>query len=209
MGYEEFKARAEKRAAENGLQKWQENNRTRWQMQEYDGSEYNTDLKNVNQFLKNDSWRSSADADQYLSAISQRKAKLNSFKNYLSSANVEEKAKKQLDSDYSSILKSYDEMEKLITQSKNYWSQWDSSEAYEKDKAAVAEQERLSSIDRPALEKQIDQLKAQIQQYENDKYFRGVKKTRDNPQLMDFQKESIIPAKGKELLKQYDSWQSQ
>ena len=209
MGYEEFKARAEKRAAENGLQKWQENNRTRWQMQEYDGSEYNTDLKNVNQFLKNDAWRPSADADQYLSTISQRKAKLNSFKNYLSSANVEEKAKKQLDSDYSSILKSYDEMEKLITQSKNYWSQWDSSEAYEKDKAAVAEQERLSSIDRPALEKQIDQLKAQIQQYENDKYFRGVKKTRDNPQLMDFQKESIIPAKGKELLKQYDSWQSQ
>ena len=209
MGYEEFKARAEKRAAENGLQKWQENNRTRWQMQEYDGSEYNTDLKNVNQFLKNDAWRSSADADQYLSTISQRKAKLNSFKNYLSSANIEEKTKKQLDSDYSSILKSYDEMEKLITQSKNYWSQWDSSEAYEKDKAAVAEQERLSSIDRPALEKQIDQLKAQIQQYENDKYFRGVKKTRDNPQLMDFQKESIIPAKGKELLKQYDSWQSQ
>lgn len=209
MGYEEFKARAEKRAAENGLQKWQENNRTRWQMQEYDVSEYNTDLKNVNQFLKNDAWRSSADADQYLSTISQRKAKLNSFKNYLSSANVEEKAKKQLDSDYSSILKSYDEMEKLITQSKNYWSRWDSSEAYEKDKAAVAEQERLSSIDRPALEKQIDQLKAQIQQYENDKYFRGVKKTRDNPQLMDFQKESIIPAKGKELLKQYDSWQSQ
>lgn len=209
MGYEEFKARAEKRAAENGLQKWQENNRTRWQMQEYDGSEYNTDLKNVNQFLKNDAWRPSADADQYLSTISQRKAKLNSFKNYLSSANIEEKTKKQLDSDYSSILKSYDEMEKLITQSKNYWSQWDSSEAYEKDKAAVAEQERLSSIDRPALEKQIDQLKAQIQQYENDKYFRGVKKTRDNPQLMDFQKESIIPAKGKELLKQYDSWQSQ
>ena len=209
MGYEEFKARAEKRAAENGLQKWQENNRTRWQMQEYDGSEYNTDLKNVNQFLKNDAWRSSADADQYLSTISQRKAKLNSFKNYLSSANIEEKTKKQLDSDYSSILKSYDEMEKLITQSKNYWSRWDSSEAYEKDKTAVAEQERLSSIDRPALEKQINQLKAQIQQYENDKYFRGVKKTRDNPQLMDFQKESIIPAKGKELLKQYDSWQSQ
>ena len=164
----------------------------------------------VDAYLKTDSWKDPNDTQWYLDKINENQLKIQKYKSFLDQTDLfGTKEKEEQKAVYDNLERDFSNASALMQKSKNYWSQWDSSEAYEKDKAAVAEQERLSSIDRPALEKQIDQLKAQIQQYENDKYFRGVKKTRDNPQLMDFQKESIIPAKGKELLKQYDSWQSQ
>lgn len=164
----------------------------------------------VDAYLKTDSWKDPNDTQWYLDKINENQLKIQKYKSFLDQTDLfGTKEKEEQKAVYDNLERDYSNASALMQKSKNYWSQWDSKEAYEESKAAAQEAQRLSSIDRPALEKQIDQLKAQIQQYENDKYFQGVKKTRDNPQLMDFQKESIIPAKGKELLKQYDSWQSQ